>query len=241
MNQANFAEDVDKTAKVRYLRKIRRSEKQARAFSQLKYRRERANTSGGINRLEIPRGWPSMDAYNEDGEYDLIDPMKLDKDDSSVWRQINCPTEIEFYLRLRNQRHFGQAETDKTPFTTEERKEEFDWAASTSAAEEVLEGTYVNATMTEVEKLFVQNLSRVRKQDESQSIVTYGEFRGKMRVWRESTSTSPSGRHLGHYKALVSTIDCCHKQIKKSYTIYRKILLMCTSQSLITAYDIGTR
>ena len=207
LNQANFAEDVDETAKVRYLRNIRRSEKQARAFSQLKYRRERANTSGGINRLEIPRGWPSMDAYNDDATYDLIDPKKLDKDDPSVWRQINCPTEIEFYLRLRNQRHFGQAETDKTPFTTEERKEEFDWAASTIAAEEVLEGTYVNATMTEVEKLFVQNLSRVRKQDESQSIVTYDEFRGKMRVWRESTSTSPSGRHLGHYKALVSTID----------------------------------
>ena len=96
LNQANFAEDVDETAKVRYLRNIRRSEKQARAFSQLKYRRERANTSGGINRLEIPRGWPSMDAYNEDVEYDLTDPKKLDKDDPSVWRQINCPTEIEF-------------------------------------------------------------------------------------------------------------------------------------------------
>ena len=142
LNQANFADDVDNSVKVRYLRNIRRSEKQARAFSQLKYRRERTNTSGGINRLEIPSGWPLMDEYKDDVEYDLIDPKKLDKDDPSVWRQINCPTEIEFYLRLRNQRHFGQAETDKTPFTTNERKEEFDWAASTIAAEEVLEGTY---------------------------------------------------------------------------------------------------
>ena len=28
-----------------------------------------------------------------------------------------------------------------------------------------------------------------------------------MKKWRESTSTSPSGRHLGHYKACVTTID----------------------------------
>ena len=28
-----------------------------------------------------------------------------------------------------------------------------------------------------------------------------------MKSWRETTSTSPSGRHLGHYKVLVSDID----------------------------------
>ena len=207
LNQANFADDVDDKTKVRYLRNIRRSEKQARAFSQLKYRRERTNTSGGINRLEIPSGWPTMEEYDDDVDYNLIDPKKLDKNDPSVWRQINCSNEIEFYLRLRNQRHFGQAETDTTPFTTKDRKEEFDWAATTVSAEEVLKGTYINTTMTEVETLFVNNLSRVRDQDESKRIVTYEEFSGKMRVWRESTSTSPSGRHLGHYKALVSTID----------------------------------
>ena len=27
---------------------------------------------------------------------------------------------------------------------------------------------------------------------------------GKLRVWKESTTTSPSGVHLGHYKALIS-------------------------------------
>ena len=83
---------------------------------------------------------------------------------------------------MRNQRHFGQAETDKTPFTTDEMKEEFDWAATTSAAKEVLEGTYVNATMTEVEQLFAKNLVRVREQDESRNILLYSEFRGKMKA-----------------------------------------------------------
>ena len=34
--------------------------------------------------------------------------------------------------------------------------------------------------------------------------VSEQDFCGKLRVWRESTSTSPSGLHLGHYKALIA-------------------------------------
>ena len=34
--------------------------------------------------------------------------------------------------------------------------------------------------------------------------ITVESFRGKIRKWRESTTTSPSGRHLGRYKALFS-------------------------------------
>ena len=28
-----------------------------------------------------------------------------------------------------------------------------------------------------------------------------------MKVWKESTTTSPSGRYLGHYKSLFTVID----------------------------------
>ena len=37
-----------------------------------------------------------------------------------------------------------------------------------------------------------------------QPTISEDEFIGKLKVWRESTSTSPSGLHLGHYKALVA-------------------------------------
>ena len=30
------------------------------------------------------------------------------------------------------------------------------------------------------------------------------EFIGKLKVWKESTTTSPSGLHLGHYKAMIA-------------------------------------
>ena len=36
--------------------------------------------------------------------------------------------------------------------------------------------------------------------------ITQEEWRNKFNHWKESTSTSPSGIHLGHYKTLLSTI-----------------------------------
>jgi hypothetical protein len=33
--------------------------------------------------------------------------------------------------------------------------------------------------------------------------VTLAEWTGKMKSWKETTSTSPSGMHLGHHKTLI--------------------------------------
>ena len=63
----------------------------------------------------------------------MIDPNDADK-----WITVTCPKEIEYYLILRNCRHFGQAETDGTPFTSKKYKEKFDWMATSKQAEMVL-------------------------------------------------------------------------------------------------------
>ena len=68
----------------------------------------------GITRLLVPALWPTSTTYDATVEYNLEDPKKVK--DESAWREVNCPKEIEFLLRLRNQRHFGQAEGNT--FTT---------------------------------------------------------------------------------------------------------------------------
>ena len=35
-------------------------------------------------------------------------------------------------------------------------------------------------------------------------LLTDQDLIGKLKVWKEKTSTSPSGIHLGHYKALIA-------------------------------------
>jgi hypothetical protein len=40
--------------------------------------------------------------------------------------------------------------------------------------------------------------------------VSFDDFVSAIKVWSENTSTSPSGRHLGHYKLLVNVFQDPH-------------------------------
>jgi hypothetical protein len=210
---ANFADDMDDKKKATALRQMRKGEKKTRVYRRMNFQRGRYNNGGGITRLQVPVSWPKRDEYDESAEYILDDPKLIDQQDDTQWREANCPKEIEFLIRLRNQRHFGQAETDGTPFTTETMKHKFNWNASTEEAELVLEGNYTDDDISDISRLLLDNMTRITEADDRPQFVTAHEFTGKFRVWRESTSTSPSGRHLGHYKALVATID---KSLKKA-------------------------
>ena len=213
---ANIAEDLDDNQKANALRNIKRQEQQNRAYRSLKFQRGRGMQTQSINRLQVPKSWPTSDS---DDIGHLQDPKMVNQKDDNDWREINCPKEIEFMLRMRNQRHFGQAESDKTPFTTEAMKQKFNWNATTNEAELVLEGDYNDEDISITTKMLLDNMTRVTELDELTATVTRKELKGKFLAWRESTSTSPSGRHLGHYKVLFSTID--HRLHEGERTKYR--------------------
>ena len=117
------------------------------------------------------------------------------------------PTEIELMLTLRNQRHFGQAKYKGTPFPQEPLRTLFNWSASTHQAELVLEGSYTNEEIDSVCQSLLDSMTRSTPLDELKATVSIQDMRGKFKKWREYTSTSPSGRRLGHYKVLFTTID----------------------------------
>ena len=204
---ANFAEDANDQTKAKNIQQQKNAEKKCRAWGQLKFQRGLNNNSKGIDRIEIPFSWPTSETYNEESDQELEDPKTINQTDSSKWKNVSCPKEIEFYLRLRNQRHFGQAEIDGTPFTSPSMKRKFDWAASTDEAELTLSGEYSDNECDDIQQLYLDNLKRVTDKKAATRFITESEFKGKIKVWRETTSTSPSGRHLGHYKVLYSTVD----------------------------------
>ena len=219
LEAANIAEDEDKAKKAKLIRQKRKEEKKSRAFRRLKYERERIINGSGITRLQVPKSWPTFEEYDDDQEYNLEDPKTTNPKDNNQWREETCPKEIEFLLRLRNQRHFGQAETDGTPFTTESMKHKFNWNATTQQAELVLKGEYADEEISEITRLLLDNMTRITELDEPAKYITRKDFKGKFKSWRESTSTSPSGRHLGHYKALITTIDpTLGEDVRKTYT-----------------------
>jgi hypothetical protein len=66
---------------------------------------------------------------------------------------------------------------------------------------------YTDKDISNISSLMLDNLDKIPGAEAESQFVNMEEFVGKFRAWRETTSTSPSRRHLGHYKALVTTID----------------------------------
>ena len=60
--------------------------------------------------------------------------------------------------------------------------------------------------MTEIIKLVLTNCTQIAPQKTNPEI-TVAKLRGKIQVWREVSTKSPSGSHLGHYKSLFTVID----------------------------------
>eukprot|EP00957_Ditylum_brightwellii_P061787 4688936-Ditylum_brightwellii.AAC.1 len=81
---------------------------------------------------------------------------------------------------------------------------EFDWAANSVTSELMLEGDYSNL---ELDFLQQKLLEHCKKEHDIVLIgeeVTIKEWKDKLRVWKKRTTASPSDKHLGHYKALLS-------------------------------------
>ena len=179
-NLANLAADIDDEKKAKILHQMKKAERKGRVYNLLKYQRNKLLQAGGIDRLEVPASWPNMEDYDESIDYNLTDPKALNPTDSSQWKKVICPEEIEFYLRLRNRRHFGQAEG--TPFITLAMKKKFNWSATTNEAELVLDGEYTDEELTDIQRMLLDNMKRVTSIISSPSYITAAEFDNQMKM-----------------------------------------------------------
>ena len=103
----------------------------------------------------------------------------------------------------RNITHFSQAEG--TPFTLPGLSELLGKYATTPISQQILDGTYNIDTVptTEATKIILRECKRIAPKNSVDDIIHTDEFRKGMKVWRESTTTSPSQLHLGHAKAVL--------------------------------------
>eukprot|EP00980_Cylindrotheca_fusiformis_P031801 scaffold26994_cov313-Cylindrotheca_fusiformis.AAC.1 len=109
---------------------------------------------------------------------------------------IDTKAELEKALLARNRQHFAQAEG--TPFT----RPPLSAANSDNGlplARQLPPGTFSETTAV----IDILREAANHQPTEWSEEVTFQQFLQGFRTWRESTSTSPSGRHLGLYKALL--------------------------------------
>ncbi|KAI2496055.1 hypothetical protein MHU86_18476 [Fragilaria crotonensis] len=154
-------------------------------FQKLQRVRQTGSTKGVI-RIEIP-------LHPED------DPKSC-----TQWTQVDVPTEVARHLQERNRHHFGQAHG--TPFTIPPLSDHLGFTGTSKAQEDMLNGTYDTSPYHPSVRLLLSHLQHTQEmaEDTSRPTISENDFIGKLKVWSESTTTSPSGMHLGHYKALIA-------------------------------------
>jgi hypothetical protein len=146
------------------------------------------NVRSGLSRLFVP-----------------ADPNDFDYKNCTEWLTIDTPKDIETRLHERTKRHFGQAQgTFPTipPFS-----EWLDWGSSTHVAELILECNFHNDDLTSLQSDLVNHMKARSSLDAIPDLISKSDWVDKIRSWKESTLTSPSGHHLGHSKALLAPHD----------------------------------
>ena len=140
----------------------------------------------GVTRIEIP-----------------LHPTQ-DPKSCCEWQTIDVPTEVLRHLQQRNQLHFGQAAG--TPFTIPPLSDDLGFCGDGEDAEKILDGTYDTTAYAPNVAILIRHLKQTAEIASMDAYPTISEedYVEKLKVWKESTSTSPSGVHLGHYKTLIA-------------------------------------
>ena len=129
------------------------------------------------------------------------------------------PDEVAQQIVAHNKKHFSQAKS--CYFSRKEFQQVVD---PTSDA-------FDTSIMKPLESDFLQELQKHNATPIS-AVITPEDWRNKFKSWSESTRTSPSRLHLGHFKSLLSTIynishmtadlTGCHTQHGKHHNSHRK-------------------
>ena len=92
----------------------------------------------------------------------------------------------------------------------------------------ILHGEFHNEEIDNISKLLLDNCTRVTELDSLSKNITESEMKRKYSRWKESTTTSPSGRHLGHWKALYKSppITITPEETAEFYSMQQKIITL---------------
>ena len=109
---------------------------------------------------------------------------------NNTWEYTNTPQELETKINEQQNRHFHQSADTPIAQTTDThpRLEKLLFAN--------FQQSDIPDTSTKLKTFFA-----TRNKENINTVISQEEFYQGIKKWKEKTSTSPSGRHLGHYHA----------------------------------------
>ena len=199
-----FAATTSDTTKVKILQRIQAAEARNNTYSLIK--------------AYLTADKPTSLPYVEVPTHPDQDPTAPT---TTEWTRIEDHATMEQLLHKQTRKHFSQAQG--TPFTHGSLRKQLSHHGLTDTTQDILDGSYSPESDTHpAAQLLLKHMTQ-QCPDLPYEPMTEQDFRSMIRHWRESTTTSPSGRHLGHYRALLSDIDedAWPKQLPRPIDIFK--------------------
>ena len=130
----------------------------------------RRSKGGKFHKLEIP--------------WNPNDNTKQIKGDLEKWEVLEDNEEVYIGLKERNPLHFGQAETETTPFFSEPLKSEINYTATSASADYIIDGVYDMSSLDAVTEEFIKRQKKDHKVTVTEQL-TPGKVLDRFKIWRE--------------------------------------------------------
>lgn len=115
------------------------------------------------------------------------------------WTAVRDQDIMERRILQQNERHFSQADT--TPFGSDPLRSALGCTSTNDTCHEILAGSYLtDDPMVEVQQ-YLNWCKRPENVPPINPTISSAAFRKTFQNLKESKASSPSGRHVGHYKA----------------------------------------
>lgn len=199
-----FVRDHPGAKKSNVITQLKHIEKQIRESSRIDYALN-GRQSGALSYLLISaqssypavvRDAPTFDHTNIKTIYDRVSTVHNGKD-VSEWEVVNDKNQVERLTLECMQMHFSKA--DGTPLTSP------DWISrmnDETVQNSILDGTFDCNPYPRALRLYLKALEQPNRPKQLHLSYSFDEFQFFIKSAKEKTSSSPSGRHYGHYIVL---------------------------------------
>ena len=213
--------DAESIKEAQALRALKKTEEQVQTFKKIRHSLKPKGSSG-LSRVDIPKDMAERlntlqhsgkgQLSSEDDQLTEIIQRTIRvkrKDSPEEWVTIIDKNQMEQALLSYCNQHFQQAKD--TPFGTGLLSQLLGSSGLSHTCNDILSGTLFDVKDTSVFpelSAFLTELAIPEEYKKAETIsheIPVEEYRKRLRKWKEATSTSPSGRHLGIYRALLAS------------------------------------
>ena len=160
--------------------------------------------------------WPKLRKYAKGETRSGLDRVEIPTRDSdgeiTGWRSVTAPTELFQTLLARNLTHFAQA--NDTTFVAGTLGQHLHPFEQNQFSESILNGIVDLSNLNLFASIHacIQEMCFPPGEDGSDPVsdlISLEDFSNRFKQLSKDLSSSPSGRHIGHYKAALGNVELC--------------------------------